>query len=75
MARILLLIILIWVLYTVVKRFLMATSAKKDNNHHRDEAEKIVACSQCGVHIPENEMQRIDDLVVCNNPNCMKKKP
>ena len=72
MARILLLIILIWILYIVVKRLLTnnASKTKKETG----QTEKVVRCSQCGLHIPESETQLIDNLVCCSNPNCHSKK-
>lgn len=68
MPRILLLIILIGILYIVVKRFLVsnASTTKKEDAP----VEEIVACSQCGLHIPESESRLIDGLIVCNNPEC-----
>jgi len=70
MPRILLLIILIWVLYVVIKNFIGRSKPHQTptSNHH--EAETIVACHFCGLHVPENESQLVDGLIVCNNPSC-----
>ncbi len=72
MPRILLLIVLVWLLYIVGKRFIAKIKTKQSNNANTSAEEKIVACSQCGVHIPESESQLIGDKVICNNPNCDK---
>lgn len=74
MSRILLLIILFWIVYIVVKRLV----AKFQSNHapakEMPHAEKIVACSQCGLHIPESESQIVDSIIYCNNPECNAQK-
>ncbi len=75
MPRILLLIVLVWLLYMVGKRFIAKVQTKKPNHENTSAEEKIVACSQCGIHIPENESQLIGDEVICNNPNCNKQAP
>lgn len=70
MSRILLLILLIWVLYIVVKRFISKSTPMHTPKESDSETEKIVACNQCGLHIPESESRLVGDLVVCNNPKC-----
>lgn len=73
MPRILLLIILIWVLYMIVKRFL-SSSATTPSPTETKKAEKIVACHHCGLHVPESESHMVDDLIFCNNENCQQIK-
>jgi hypothetical protein len=69
MARILFLIILFWLLFQVIKRFIASTNqAPTDTKTKSDE--KIVQCSQCGLHVPENESHIKNDLIICNNPSC-----
>ncbi len=72
MPRILLLIILGWLLYVVSKRFIAKIKPNEPTKTDDPEAEKVVACSQCGVHIPENESRLIGDVTVCNNPSCQE---
>jgi len=72
MPRILLLIILIWLLYVVGKQFIAKIKSGESRNSEELEVEKVVACSQCGIHIPESESRLIGNAVVCNNPNCQK---
>ncbi len=75
MPRILLLIILLWILYIVFKRFVVVVkNHRTKTNQTSATPENIVACSQCGVHVPENEVQLINDTVYCNNPACKPKQ-
>ncbi len=73
MARILILIILGWILYQVIKR--MATSADSKPNIKSEEKpeEKIVQCANCGCHVPESESIIKNNQIICNNPECLKK--
>jgi formylmethanofuran dehydrogenase subunit E len=72
MSRILLLIILLWILYVVIKRFMAKTRSNKTSEKGGTRTEKIVACSQCGLHIPESESLVVNGMVYCNNPACNK---
>lgn len=74
MPRILLLIILIWLLYTIIKRFIAKNKLNATTTEKTSASEKIVECSQCGLHIPESESHVVDSLIVCNNPQCDKQK-
>lgn len=74
MARILLLLLLIWILYTVVKRFIASGTPNTTPKKSTAETEKIVACHQCGLHVPESESHLVGDLTVCNNPKCNGKQ-
>jgi len=70
MPRILLLILLLWILYIVLKHFITLFKTKKEATNKTATSEKIVACSQCGLHVPENETHTINHTVYCNNPAC-----
>lgn len=72
MIRILILIVLIWILSIVLKRFIASLTDNKTKTN-QSSSEKIVACSQCGLHIPESETHVIDDNVCCNNQDCQSK--
>jgi RNA polymerase-binding transcription factor DksA len=74
MLRILILIVLIWILYAVFKRFIASLTVNKTNSH-QSSSEKIVACNACGLHIPETEIHMVDGAVYCNNPDCQPKTP
>ena len=74
MARILLLIVLIGLIYWVAKQVIAAANTKAQNNSDTkpDEklSEKIVQCSRCGLHVPETESHISNQQVVCNNAEC-----
>ena len=74
MPRILILLILCWVLYVVVKRFIASMKSSKTPTKQTMHTEKIVACSQCGLHIPESESHMLNDTIYCNNPECNKQE-
>ena len=69
MARVLLFIVLVWILYVVIKRIL-AKNNTEDNSHSEKPAESIVQCAKCGLHVPESESHISNNLVICNNPKC-----
>lgn len=71
MARVLLLILLGWLLYVVIKRAFMSSNKNPAQQNHKAE-EKIVQCAACGMHVPESETIKKNSLVVCNNPDCNK---
>jgi hypothetical protein len=66
MARILILIFLVWLLYQIIKR----VAAKANSKPATKPEEKFVKCVICGCHVPELESQFINNKVVCNNPEC-----
>jgi formylmethanofuran dehydrogenase subunit E len=70
MPRILILIILIWIVYVVLKRFMAKASAQNKPKNDTTPTEKIVACHQCGLHVPESESRKINGETYCNNPAC-----
>ncbi len=72
MIRVLLLILLVWLLYIVVKRAVAAINKKNAGLNPQKVAEKMVLCAVCGTHIPESESLIKNDLIVCNNPDCVK---
>jgi hypothetical protein len=72
MARVLLLIILVWILYIVIKRAITAINDKDVELNQQKVAEKIVQCAICGTHVPESESLIKDRSVICNNPDCVK---
>lgn len=72
MARVLLLILLGWILYVVIKRIIATrdTPAVKNARTAEKPPESIVQCSQCGLHVPESESHLTNNVVTCNNPEC-----
>lgn len=70
MPRILLLIVLIWVLYVVIKRFIANAQSTRAPSNSNVQSEKFVICSQCHCHIPESDTRIRDNVVYCSNPEC-----
>ena len=74
MARVLLLIVLGWLIYVVIKRAFFnqnASNSTQQNTQPKPE-QKMIQCAACGMHVPESESVKKDDLVLCNNPDCHK---
>jgi hypothetical protein len=67
MARILILIILAWIFYLIIKRIIANSkpkaTAKADEN--------FVQCARCGCHVPLSESQVLDSQIICNDPKCI----
>ena len=61
MAKILLLAIAIWLLYTVVKRYLGSVASSEQP----PAAEDIVPCAHCGVHLPRSDSIAVDQRHYC----------
>jgi formylmethanofuran dehydrogenase subunit E len=77
MPRILILIVLGWILYIIIKRiFVKAKEASKNaqdaEKTEKKTDEKILQCTQCGCHVPESETRLVDEKIICNNPECNK---
>lgn len=68
MPRILLLLVLGWILYRVIKH--ITQRFQSSDSSTKQASEKIVACSQCGLHVPESETSLVNNQVYCNNPKC-----
>lgn len=75
MARILLLIVLIWILYKVFKRFVASTNQQNSTTANTKPDEKFVQCTQCGCHVPISESKIEHEKIVCNNPQCSRSEP
>ena len=78
MARILILIVLGYILYLIIKRVLAnAKNADEEaqesaKNPENNTDEKILQCTQCGCHVPESDTKLINEKIICNNPECSK---
>jgi hypothetical protein len=68
MARILLLIILVWILYQIVKRIAVSANPKPTKSGVE---EKFVQCAHCGCHVPISESLIKNNKIYCNNPECL----
>jgi uncharacterized protein len=74
MARILLLLVIAFLVYMVI-RTLFRSQVKKDAAPPPEatsaEGEEMVACSRCGVNVPRSETREVDGRRVCaSNPHC-----
>jgi formylmethanofuran dehydrogenase subunit E len=75
MPRILILIVLGWILYQIIKRVI--ANAKTHNpaeNQDKKVDEKMLQCTQCGCHVPESDTKLVNEKILCNNPKCSKTK-
>ncbi|PPD53276.1 MAG: hypothetical protein CTY10_08625 [Methylotenera sp.] len=70
MARILLLIVLVWLLYVVIKRAFLTPNSDNTSQQNQKVEEKVVQCAACGTHVPESESVLIESKIICNNPDC-----
>ena len=79
MARILILIVLVWLLYQIIKR-VIANAKAQDSTHNaqqnsdKNPAEKMLQCEKCGCHVPESDTKIVNKQTICNNPECSKPK-
>lgn len=67
MARIIILILLVWILYQIIKR----VAANVNDKTSLKPEENFVKCANCGCHVPEAESQLINNKITCNNPECI----
>ena len=77
MARILILIVLAWLLFQIIKRVIANAKAQdstKKNEQSSDKKldEKMLQCVQCGCHVPESDTKRVNEKIICSNPECSK---
>lgn len=77
MPRILILIILVYLLYVVGKRFIALVkihqarkNARDTSFKHKNSAEKIVKCAICGTHVPESETMLSNNQRICKQQPC-----
>ena len=69
MLRILILIVLSWLLYQIIKRMLAGDFKPADKPVQKPE-QTIVQCAHCGCHVPTSESQIKNNKIICNNPEC-----
>ena len=73
MARILILIVLAWILYQIIKRVIANAKAQHPTQETAQKTdEKMLQCTQCGCHVPESDTKVINQQIICNNPECSK---
>lgn len=71
LARILLLLVIIFVLYLLFRGFFRSQAGKRPPPASGELGEDMVACSRCGVNQPRSETRDLEGQLVCaNNPRC-----
>jgi hypothetical protein len=63
--RVILIIAAIAAVILLARRLLESTPGKKVQETKELDADKVVACAQCGVHVPEAELVQKGDMRVC----------
>jgi formylmethanofuran dehydrogenase subunit E len=75
MPRILILIVLGWILYQIIKRVIANAKAHNPTeNQDKKVGEKMLQCTHCGCHVPESDTKLVNEKILCNNPECSKPK-
>ena len=75
MSRILLLLLIAFLIYMVVRGYVRLNRAKKPPPAAPTtvSGEDMLACTRCGVNVPRSELTELDGRLVCAaNPNCPK---
>ena len=73
MARVLLFLVIVFLLYLLFRGFFRAQVRKKEPPPDATSAkgEDMVTCTRCGVNLPRSEAQEVEGRLVClNNPQC-----
>ena len=72
MARILLLLIIVFLIYLVFRGFFRAQVKDKTPPPSTTiKGEDMVKCARCGVNLPRSEAHEVEGRLVClNNPQC-----
>jgi uncharacterized protein len=73
LARIILLLIIVFALYLLFRGFFRAQVKGEDKPPEPKsiEGEDMVACARCGVNLPRSEAREESGRLVCqNNPHC-----
>ena len=71
MWRLVILAIIVWIAFKLVKRVLLQQSSEakaKENTaeHTVKDAENMVKCTHCGVHLPVSEAFLVNQLFYCS---------
>jgi len=72
MAKLLLLAVAAWLVYSILKRY--AKNLNSRNSKPSDE-EKMVKCAHCGVHLPQSESVRIAQTDYCSEAHAQLHSP
>ena len=69
--RIILILFGVWLVLQIIKR---ALASRQDNSSHQPSITNMVACDQCGVHLPESEAIRENDRYYCSEEHLKASK-
>jgi hypothetical protein len=75
LSRILLLLLIAFLIYLVLRGYLRLQKEKKPPPAAPTtvSGEDMLACARCGVNVPRSELTEVDGRLVCAaNPNCLK---
>ena len=71
MAKILLLLFIVFLVYLLFRGFLRSQVRKPPPEAKAPEGEDMVACARCGVNLPRSSARELDGKLVCkDNPQC-----
>ena len=74
MARVLLFLIIVFLLYLLFRGFFRAQVRKKPPGPPAAtsaKGEDMITCARCGVNLPRSEAHEVEGRLVClNNPQC-----
>ena len=63
--RLILLAVIVWVIYRLLKGYTKSLAEKKAKSHGQI-SEDMVRCAHCGVHIPKSEGLFVEGKVFCS---------
>lgn len=64
MAKILLLAVVIWLAFLILRRYLR--SIQSDRTPDQQDAAVMVQCRHCGLHIPQNDSIAVNEHYYCS---------
>lgn len=67
--RLLLVILLIWVAWRLLRGVITGSGNSPQNSNPGSNPTRMVKCSQCGVHLPEQEAIQRDEHFFCGRPH------
>lgn len=75
MSRLLLLVALAAVVFLLFKAFRRRAAKSQVQSGQEDQAEDMVRCSQCGVHLPKPEAIQVDGHYFCSESHRREQHP
>lgn len=67
MAKLILIVIAIWLIFTILKRYRKGFDSSENQSAERQgNSEVMVQCAHCGVHLPESESIQFNGQFFCS---------